>query len=186
MYMKFKNSLGKIYITLGIWALLVVFMFVFGFKIVENSNAQEQAKLASLVAEMHQLQAERDSFNNAKKDLDKIAQKTLQPEDFFSQDITLVREVEFFENLASRLGVKMNLSGPSGTVKSAAPVKSLSGQIISVPLNLTVTGTFSQVVEFAEVLEHLPFAMQVSSLSLSTLSANQVSATFIGSFYLRK
>lgn len=184
--MRLKNNLAKIYITLGIWVLLVVFMFAFGFKIVENSNAQEQAKLVSLAAEIQQLQAERDSFNNAKKDLDKITQKTLQPEDFFSQDITLVREVKFFENLASQLGVKMNLSGPSGTVKSAASVKSLSGQIISVPLNLTITGSFNQVVEFAEVLEHLPFAMQVNSLSISTLSANQVSATFTGSFYLRK
>lgn len=184
--MNLKNNLAKIYVTLGVWALLVVFMFAFGFKIVENSNAQEQAKLVSLAAEMQQLQAERDSFNNAKKDLDKISQKDLQPENFFSQDVTLVKEVEFFEKLASQLGVKMNLSGPSGTVKSAAPVKSLSGQIISVPLNINITGTFSQVLEFAEVLENLPFAMQTYSLSIGTLSADQVSATFIGSFYLRR
>ncbi|MCL5009049.1 MAG: hypothetical protein M1400_01775 [Patescibacteria group bacterium] len=184
--MKFKNNLTKIYLTLGIWVVLVAAMFVYGFKIVESSNTEAQAKLSSLSGEMEALKAERDSFNNAKKDLDTLSQKDLQPDNFFSQDVTLVNEVKFFENLSNKLGVKMNLSGPSGTVKSAPLAKSASGVIIYVPYNISIAGTFDQVVEFAQVLEHLPFATQTLGFSMGSISGNQVNATFVGNFYLRR
>ncbi len=184
--MKLKKNTTKIYVTLAVWALLALGMFVYGFKVVENSNIQSQGKLDALNSELFLLQAERDSFNKAKKDLDTLADRDLQPEDFYSKDTTLVNEIRFFEGLADRVGVKMQLSGPSGTAQSAPKAKSLSGEIISVPLNITVTGPFPKVLEFAQAMENLPFATQVTAFNLSTLSGSEVSASFGGNFYLRK
>ncbi|MCL5775148.1 MAG: hypothetical protein M1333_02960 [Patescibacteria group bacterium] len=184
--MKLKKNTTKIYVTLAVWAFLTVGMFVYGFKIVENSNTQAQAKLDTLNSELSALQAERDSFNKAKKDLDTLASKDMQPEDFYSKDTTLVNEIRFFEGLADRVGIKMQLSGPSGTSQTAPKAKSLSGEIILVPLNISVSGPFPKVLEFAQAMENLPFATQTNGFTLSTLSATEVSANFVGSFYLRK
>ena len=184
--MKFKNNTAKISVTLAVWAVLTAGMFVYGFKIVENTNAQSQAKLSALNSELALLQAERDSFNNAKKDLDALNKKDMQPEDFFSKDITLVNEIRFFENLAEKVGITMTLSGPSGTAKSAPKAKSLSGDIVTVSLNIGINGPFPKVIEFAEAMENLPFATQTTGLTLGALSGNEVSATFVGNFYFRK
>lgn len=181
-----KNNTAKISLALAVWAVLTAGMFTYGFKIVESTNAEAQTKLGGLNSELAVLQAERDSFNNAKKDLDALSKKDLQPENFFSKDVTLVNEIRFFESLAERVGIKMILSGPSGTAKSAPKAKSLSGDIVNVSLNINITGSFVKIIEFAEAMENLPFATQTSGLTLGTLSGNEVSATFVGNFYFRK
>jgi hypothetical protein len=181
-----KSNTAKISLTLAVWAILTAVMFAYGFKIVENTNAEAQTKLSALNSELAVLEAERDSFNIAKKDLDNLSKKELQPEDFFSKDVTLVNEIRFFEDLAERVGIKMTLSGPSGTSKSAPKAKSLSGDIVTVSLNIGISGPFAKVIEFAEAMENLPFATQTSGLTLGTLSGNEVSATFVGNFYFRK
>ena len=66
--------------------------------------AQQRKDLANL-------KAERESYRLAKEDLEALANKTYQPVDFFSKDVSLVTEIKTLEALGEQMGVTMQLSG---------------------------------------------------------------------------
>lgn len=176
---------NKIILTTFFWLVFCCAMVFYGFKIVETGNTQLLFQISEAKKEQGFLKAERDSFVLAQKDLENLKAEKLQPENFFSQDTSLVNELEFLENLQNELGVKISVSGVSGTSKTAAKAKTQS-EIVTIPYSINVTGSFSRVVDFIEVLENLPFASSVNSLSFSVADQNQVNASIGASFYLKR
>ncbi len=174
-----KNSAkNKIFLGIFVWLILCFIMFGWVFKKFRLSNQVILESLAVLKKEEAILEAERQSFLQARNDLDKLSKAALQPTDFFSKDITL-------ENIAKDLSVQMNLSGVSGTTKSgqAAGTKT---DMIRIPFSLSLQGSLANVVSFMEYLENLEFITPVQTVSINSGGVNNVAAALSASFYVKR
>jgi hypothetical protein len=183
--MQFRAK-NKIYGALFLWLILSVFMASAGFGLVEKSTEDLNRKYADRMGELNRLKAENLSFIESKKDLADLRKKALQPEDFFSRDTSLVKEVEYLESLTAFLGLDFTLSGLSGTVKSAAKAKTNSADLVVLPYSISVDGSFSAVSSFIKTMEHLPFASQISAVNINAEAENKVRASFPATFYILK
>lgn len=181
---KFLPAKYKTYAAAVAWLALCAVMFSYAFGILDSSNRRIVSQITEQQKSLTALQAERDSYIKAQADVAKMKSLSIQPQDFFNKDITLVKEIETLENWSKLLGVTLNLSGLSGTIKTAPKVKSLT-EIFSLPYSISLSGPYTQVVNFLEVLEHLPFITNISNLNLSGATGDAVNASFAASFYLK-
>ncbi len=173
----------KIYLAAVLWLGLCGAMFLYGFKILDQSNRAALAQISKQKNQLLALQAEDKNYQLALQDLNDMKAKSLQPIDFFSQDITLVKEIEVFENLGNVRGVSLTLGGISGTIGSVpkAPTKS---PLYLIPVSISINGSFSKVVDTVENLENLDFAVSLNSLNL-TGAGGTVNAAISATLYIR-
>jgi hypothetical protein len=101
------------------WILVSVFMVMYGFSIFSSSNQKTLFEIEESKKELAALQAEKNSYAQAQKDLEQMSKEQIQPQDFFSKDITWATESKFLEDLQDSLGVKLQVSGVSGTIETA-------------------------------------------------------------------
>jgi Tfp pilus assembly protein PilO len=179
------SAISKIYLTLIIWLGLCVFMFVYGFNILGASNSQALADISRQKSQLLALEAQQQSYLLSQKDLQQMQGEKIQPEDFFSVDITLVKEIETLENLGKSLGVQLSLNGISGTV-STLPKGAAEVELYTLPYSIGVSGSLQKTVDFIETLENLDFITTLNSLSLDSSGDGNVSASMGANFYIRK
>lgn len=180
--MKAKN---KIILALCFWVIVSAMMFFYFFDILDEANQKTLDSMAQQKKDLASLKAERESYRLAKEDLEDLAKQTYQPNDFFSRDISLVKEIQTLEALGEQMGVKMQLTGVSGTAAAAAAAKT-NTPLAVIPYNINLTGQLGQVVKFIETLENLSFITKTNSLSINAGEGGNVSAALGASFYIKK
>lgn len=176
---------NKIYIAAAAWLIVCLAVFGYFFKILDRQNTATLAQIVGQNNELAVLDAQQKSFTMAKQDLADLAKQSLLPDDFFSQDVTLVKEIQTLENLGNKLQVNFNLSGLSGTVKNAPKAKT-QGDIVTVPYSISLSGSFPRVVDFIETMENLSFITHLTTLSLSGNGSTGVNANLTAIFYVRR
>ncbi len=176
------SAKNKIIVLLIAWLAVIFVMVSYVFKILDNANNTALDNMSQDRQNLAVVQAEDQSFKQAQSDLKKLAEQPLQPADFFSRDITLVKELEILENLQQKYGVQMDLSGVSGTVNNLTPAPTKS-QIVVAPYGISLTGSLVQVTNFIEALENVSFVTDINGLTIS-LSQNTVAANLSANFYL--
>lgn len=181
----FNSAKNKIYLVVFVWIILSLAISYFVFKKLGASNQTVLDEIGVLKKDEARLEAERQSFLQAKDDLEKLAAEKIQPENFFSQDITLVNEIRRLEKLAQDLGLKLTLSGISGTLKTATKAGTNS-EIFQIPYSIQVQGNLDKVVSFLEYLENLEYITAVNVGTLSAADGQAVNASFNAAFYLKK
>ncbi|MCL5666537.1 MAG: hypothetical protein M1383_02095 [Patescibacteria group bacterium] len=179
------STKNKIFIALAVWLIACASMFGYFFNILSHSNGILLSDIKSKNKEKEVLANEQDSYLTAKKDVETLRGKAVQPEDFFSKDVALVEEIRTLENLGERLGVKFSLSGISGTVGSAPKAPTVSS-IASVPYSLSISGDFTSATAFIESLEHLSFVTYPRDLSVTSGGSGTVNVSLTANFYLQK
>jgi len=183
--MKKISSKNKIIIVILAWLLVSAAMFVYFFTIMDSSNQQKLDSMADDRKNLVTLTAENESFKKAQADLTKMAAQPLQPENFFSTDVTFVKEIQTLEDLAIKYNQDMHLGGVSGTVKTQPPAGTAT-PLVTVGFNVNLTGSLSGAVDFIESMENLNFVTSVKALSMSSGSDNQVQTNISANFYLKK
>ncbi|MEK7618486.1 MAG: hypothetical protein AAB410_05070 [Patescibacteria group bacterium] len=176
---------NKIYFAIFVWAVLCFACFGFIFKKLNASNIASLDRIAVLKKERSELEAEKASFLQGKNDLEKLSLQAIQPESFFSRDITLVNEIRRLEQISRDLNLIMNLSGVSGTLKSAKRAAT-KAEIYQIPFTISAQGSQANIVSFMEYLENLEFLTSVGTVSISSASEGKINTTFTASFYLKK
>jgi hypothetical protein len=179
--MKYKS---KIYLVTFIFFVIAAIMFLFVFGRLHDRNARLAAQVAAQRQTLEQLLQEQRSFTQGKKDLETLKTKPTQPDDLFSRDTRVVKEIKTLEDLSATYALDMNLQ-VSGTAKDAQKVKS-STQLLFVPYSLTVTGPFDKVLAFLDSSEHLSFISPVKTLTLSAQQEGIVKTTLTADFYIKK
>src|SRR5579872_3671484 len=105
---------SKIFLTVVVWLALCGGMFLYGFKVLDGSNRAALADISKQKNQMLSLQAAAESYRLSQKDVQDMAKNNPQPIDFFSSDVTLVKEIETIENLAVARHVVLTLGGIGG------------------------------------------------------------------------
>jgi hypothetical protein len=182
--MKKTSAKNKLFIILGLWLVLTAAMFFYFFNILNASNEAIISGIADQQNNLASLTAEKDIYLKGQQDLEQMQTEVYQPGDFFSKDVTLVREIQVLEQWANVLNVQFTLSGLSGTVNGAAKA-GVSGNIVSEPYSISLIGPFAKVVDYIQVMENLDFITTVNSISMSSGSGNDVTANIGAQFYIR-
>ncbi|MDR3642664.1 MAG: hypothetical protein P4L74_03500 [Candidatus Doudnabacteria bacterium] len=179
------SAKNKIIILLIVWIMSGALMLGYFFKILDGQNLQTLNDMGQERLTLAVLQAEDQSFKEAQSDLQKLAREPKQPADFFSSDITLVKELVILENMQPKYGVQMTLSGVSGTINNL-PSAPTASPIVVVPYSISLSGSLGQVVNFLEALENAPFVTDINGLSVSVGGQNSVNLNLAANFYLLK
>jgi hypothetical protein len=179
------NIQPKIYLTLVIWLGLCAGMFTYGFGILQGSNNSALATISEEKGMLLSLQAEQQSYHLAQKDLEDLAKKDIQPEDFFSKDVSLVKELTALENLGKTSQVSLSISGISGTIDTLGKANTQS-ELYNMNYMMSVTGSLANVMNFVQTLYNLNFVTTLNSMALGTVDKNNVSVNLTANFYIRK
>ncbi len=183
--MKNFSAKNKIIILLAAWLIVSGGMFFYFFKLLDVANTSTLDSMAEDRKNLVVLRAKDKSFKQAQADLQELAAKPFQPEDFFSRDISLVKELQTLEDLGRKYNLKMQIAGVSGTIGTLSKAQTVT-QLAVIPYGLTLNGNFYQAMQFLENYEHLNFITSVSAISLSAVEGNDVSMSLASNFYLRK
>lgn len=183
--MKNFSAKNKIILLLLAWLVLSALMFFYFFKILDGQSSATLASMAQEKKDLVVLQAEDASYKQAQADIQKLAEQSPQPEDFFSRDIALVNELQTLENLALKYNVKMQISGVSGTVGSL-PKAATATSLAMIPYSIALNGDFFQVMQFLENYEHLSFITNVTGISINAADKNNVTMSLASNFFLRE
>jgi Tfp pilus assembly protein PilO len=168
-------------------AVVLVLALLFFFWLYPMMNAKNQVLADEARAknkEYTDVLAEQQSYELGKKDLQTLKNKQVQPEELFSQDTKLVKEIEALEQLAQRLGLKFSLQ-VSGSAKNAPKLTKATAQLNSVPYTMNVEGEFDKVIQFTQSLEHMQFVTQAKVVNVIALSLSQVRLTMNAEFYIK-
>jgi Tfp pilus assembly protein PilO len=182
------NSLtakNKIIAIATAWVVVSALMLFYFFGILDASNQQMVDAIAKEKKDLQTLQAQNQSYLQAKADLKQLEEKEHQPEDFFSKDITLVNELRVLEGLKTKFNLQMQITGIAGSLPSLPKAKTASS-LAMVPYSISATGNFSDVLDFIETLQNLNFITNITNVSVRAAERGQVSVGMAASFYIRK
>ena len=179
--MKYKT---KISLVAVVFAAIAAIMFFFIFPRFHSRNVNLSVEVSSQRQTLEQLLQQQRSFEQGKKDLETLKSKPIQPDELFSRDTRVVKEIKTLESLATTYALDMKLQ-VSGTAKDAQKVKS-SSQLLSVPYSLTVSGPFDKVLAFLDSAENLPFITPVKTLVVSAEKEGIVKTILTADFYIKK
>lgn len=179
------SFLYRIYIISAAVGIICLILFFYGFGIMDSYNESVATRVAAKNKEYQELVQEQHSYEQNQKDLKDLAAKPLQPDNFFSQDVRLVKEIKTLEGAADQFDVTLELK-VAGTVNQGLPVKGTTSGIVSIPYTMSVTGTFSNVVMFLDKIEHLSFVTHVGALTVNAADKGAVKATIAATFFLQK
>lgn len=164
--------------------MLALVFFFFVYKWVESKNQAVADAVAVKNQEHAEVLAEQQSYEFGKRDLVALAAKPLQPDDLFSQDTKVVKEIKTLEALAQGLGIELTLQ-ISGTIKTAPKLAGSTAQLYTVPYTVTLVGPFDKIVNFVESSEHLNFVTQTKAVAVGVASPSTVRATLTSEFYIK-
>lgn len=168
-----------------VFVVACVVLFGFLFKIMDNSNSALASTTKQKYKEYQDLVAEQKSYEAGKQDIATLALKSVQPEDFFSRDTSLVNEIKTMESTSNNFNLNLNLS-VSGTADKAIKATGVTGPIFAIPYTFTLDGKFDKIVNFMESLEHLNFITHMKSVILVAKENGVIQATLNGNFYIKK
>ncbi len=175
----------KFFVGMSVWLAFTFLVFVYFLPIEHKSNLEVIETIKTLSTKEQGLLAEKNSYLQAKQALDDLAKLEIQPENFFSKNITLVKEIKKLESMARDLTVEFTLSGISGNLQSATKAPTVSN-IFLVPYSIHLEGSLDKLVTYIEYLENLEYINTVSSLDISATNDNSVSVNLSANFYVIK
>ena len=176
------SAKNKIIVLCAVWVVVASAMFLFFFKILDGKNREILDGMSQDREDLALLQSESDSYKKAQGDLDLMAQETIQPEDFFSKDVTLVNEIRTLESLNNKYGTQVIFSGISGTVGPSSGGTSL----MEVPYNINIVGSLANAVDLIENFENLSFITKANGVSFTSSGDGKVYVNINSNFYIRK
>lgn len=183
------TSKSKIIILVVGFVVFAICMYIFGYGIMANKNQVVADAISQQNVELEILQREQKSFEQGKKDLAVLAKSQYPPDELFSSDTKVVKEIQQLEAAAQRYGLDLNII-VSGTVKDAKPVDATSSGLIAVPYTLSVSGPLENILLYMQLVEHMPFVTHAKNLTISMLAVSEdeeeAKATFTSEFYIKK
>ncbi len=174
----------KLFALLIAFAVFTGLMFTYGYGIMDSRNQAQLDSVNKQNLELLVLKKEQVNFEQGKKDIAALSQKTFPPQDLFSKDTKVVKEIKILEDLAKQYGLEFDLQ-VSGTTKNAVKVPEISGELFLVPYTVNVTGPFAGIQKYVEMSEHTSFINQTQNITLQALNEGRTRATLKSVFYLK-
>lgn len=174
----------KLFLVLAGFAIFAALMFTYGYGVLDTRNAAQLDLVTKQNLELQVLKKEQLNFEQGKKDIASLSQKTFPPQDLFSKDTKVVKEIKLLEDLAKQYSLQFDLQ-VSGTTSTAQKVAGTSGGLLLVPYTVTIMGSFNNIQKYVEAAEHTPFINQSQSITVQGGASGQTRASLNSVFYLK-
>lgn len=178
-------SQTKIIILAIGFVLFAAGMYLFGYGIMAGRNQVLTDAIAEQNVQLEVLQREQKSFEQGKKDLAILEKSTYPPDELFSQDTKVVKEIQQIETAAQRYGVELSLS-VSGSAKAAKKVEGTASELYVVPYTITLNGSIDNILQLIQAIERMPFVTHVNTLSIMASPEDQTKTVIASEFYIKK
>ncbi|QQS23073.1 hypothetical protein IPM19_00690 [bacterium] len=178
------NSRIKLFGVMILFGIFAALMFTYGYGILENRNQARLDVVNQKNLELEVLKKEQLTYEQGKKDITTLTQKTYPPQDLFSKDTKVVKEIKILEDLAKRYSLTFTLT-VSGTTKMATKVTGVTGELFLIPYTVTIDGAFNNIQRYIEAAEHSAFINEVQQVSISSTPDNRARGVFNAVFYLK-
>ena len=179
----------KIIILVAVFFLFALGMYLFGFGIMASKNQIVSDAIAQQNVELEVLLREQKSFEQGKKDLAILEKSQFPPDELFSSDTKVVKEIQQLEAAAQRYGLDMQIT-VAGTIKEAKAVDGTGSGLLAVPYTLAVKGDFNNILLYMQLAEHMPFVTHSKNLAITVsptgADGSETKATFNSEFYIKK
>ena len=178
---------SKIAIALVGWVVATAAMLFLVMPKLGGDILEIQRSKATEYAELEKLRATTRELQRLQEDLDAINQQPVGPEDFFTHDETLVREIQHVEKLAQETGNEIKID-ISGTADKALQIQS-SSTLFQVPYTVTLKGRFDNLVRFMDLMENSYFVSPVSGFNIAINPAatdSTITTSIFSSFFIHK
>ena len=178
------NMTKKIILHVALWLGVTGLCFGYIFpKAIAQIRDLQFAHAKQLVA-LNELRDYARSLQRMEQDLDKLSKEQVQPEQLFTSDLKLVREIQEIEKIAAQTNNDQMKLSLSGTAEKAPAYPGASG-LSQIPFTITLTGSFPDALRFIEGLENTYFVAPINAVSF-TLVEGKVNTTIISNFIIRK
>ncbi len=178
------NSRIKLFITMIIFGIFAGWMFLYGYGIMENKNLTKLDSVNKKNLEIEVLKKEQLTYEHGKKYIATLSEKPFPPQDLFSKDTKVVKEIRTLEDLAKKYGLEFTLE-VSGTTKTAVKATDVGGDLLQVPYTVNVEGPYNNIQKYVEAAEHTAFINQTQSLAIVALEGGKSKASLVSVFYLK-
>jgi hypothetical protein len=175
----------KIIVAGVAFVLFAIGMFVYGYNILDGRNQVLADTATQRQAELEMLRREQRSFEQGKRDLANLAAREVPPEELFSKDTKVVKEIRSLEETAARFGLSFKLA-IAGSTKTALVFKGASSELFIIPYTATVEGSYDELHSYLQEAEHLPFVTHTTKLSVTALESGDIRAILSSQFYIKK
>lgn len=175
----------KLFIVIIVFAVFAAVMFGFGYTILESRNTTRLDVVNKQHLELEVLQREQKNFEQGKKDLATLDQKTYPPSELFSKDTKVVKEIRTLEELADRYSLDLTLS-IAGTSKNAIKAPGVASELFVVPYTVSVEGSFVNILNYIAATEHTSFVTHAQEVQITSMDNAKSRATITSQFYLKK
>lgn len=179
------NNKTKIILVVVGFIFFAAFMFFFGYGIIGNRNKDAADSIGKRKVELEVLQREQKSFEQGKIDLAELAKSAYPPDELFSRDTKVVKEVQQLEEIAQKYNLDMTLA-VTGTADLADKVTGTTSDLYAVPYNITLVGSFSNALMFIQAAERLPFITHGKNISVTVGSEDKSHTVITSEFYIKK
>lgn len=183
--MKNITSKIKLIVLIVVFIIFATVMYLYGYGIMGMRNQSVSDELGKRNIELEVLLREKKSFEQGKKDLAVLEKSDYPPDELFSSDTKVVKEIQLLETAAQRYNLDITIA-VSGSVKEAKKVEGTTSELFAVPYTLTVTGSIESVLQFIQAAERMPFVSQAKTLNISADSKNGYKAAISSEFYIKK
>lgn len=175
----------KIIVVVVLFILFAVGMFLFGYGIMASRNQVIADQIAERKIELESLKKEQRSFEEGKKDLAQLKDSLHPPEELFSSDTKVVKEIQQLEATALRYDLELRIS-VSGDAKTAVKVPGTSGELYAIPYTISLDGEFGNILKFMQTVERLPFITHAKAVSVNATSKDETNTSITSEFYIKK
>jgi hypothetical protein len=183
--MKGINSKTKIILVVALFVIFAAGMFFFGYGILAGSNQANADIVAQKRIELEVLEREQKSFEQGKKDLADLASSSYPPDELFSRDTKVVKEIQQLEAAAQRYSLDLSIA-VTGSTKTAVKVPNTSGDLYAVPYTITLDGPITNVLQFMQTAERMPFITHAKDVAISVGLAEKTTTVISSEFYVKK
>jgi hypothetical protein len=182
---KKTNNQVKIIVAIIILVLISGGMFLYGFGIMASKNEVIASTIAQRNIELEVLQREQKSFEQGKKDLSLLEKSEFPPDELFSSDTKVVKEIQTLETSAKKYDIELSIQ-VSGSLKEAKPVAGTNSALVAIPYTMTLKGKFENILLFVQSTERMPFITHILNLSIVADEDDKTLATIASEFYIKK
>ncbi len=175
----------KIIIAIVVFVLFAVGMFFYGYNIFDSRNRMMADSATQRQGELETLRREQRSFEQGNRDLANLAARPYPPEELFSRDTKVVKEIRMLEEIAARFGLGFRLA-IAGNTKTAIAAPGATSELFVIPYTATLEGSYEQLNNYLQEAEHLPFATHTTKVSVAAQESGDIKAILSSEFYIKK
>ncbi len=175
----------KIIVAIALFVVFGALMFFYGYNILDGRNQALADAAMQRATELEMLRREQRSFEQGKKDLANLERRATPPDELFSKDTKVVKEIRMLEEIAARFGLDFKLA-IAGSTKSAIVAPGATSELYVIPYTATLEGTYEELHSYLQEAEHLPFATHTTKVAISALEGGNIRAILSSEFYIKK